>query len=37
MRNSSFRVIIKSMFITFCAIALVLIGYFSAGFLSGGL
>lgn len=36
-KNSSLRIALKSAVITFAAIALILIGYFTAGYLSGGL
>ncbi len=36
-KNQSMGVFVKSMIITISAIALILIGYFTAGFLSGGL
>lgn len=37
MQKEKFNVFIKSAVITFSVIALILIGYFTAGYLSGGL
>ncbi len=36
-KSESWRVFLKSAIITISAISLILIGYFTAGFLSGGL
>ena len=36
-KSSFWGVVFKSMIVTFSVIALILIGYFTAGFLSGGL